>query len=62
MTEWGNEDLDVNFLRVYEIAKRDDLVDIEEFKPYKNTKTFTESLINDLCQSTEKYELRKTIQ
>ena len=62
MTEWGNEDLDVDFSRIYEIAKRDDLVEIEEFKPYKNTKRFTENLINDLCQSTEKYELRKTIQ
>ena len=62
MTEWGNEDLDVDFSRIYEIAKRDDLVEIEEFRPYKNTKRFTENLINDLCQSTEKYEVRKTIQ
>ena len=62
MTEWENEDLDADFLGVYKKAKRDDLVEIEEFKPYKNTKRFTENLINDLCQSTEKYELRKTIQ
>ena len=62
MTEWENEDLDIDFLRVYEIAKRDDLVEIEEFKPYKNTKKFTESLINDLCQATKDYELKKTVQ
>lgn len=62
MTEWENEDFDVDFVRVYQKALRDDLVEIEEFKPYKNTKRFTESLINDLCQASENYELKKTVQ
>ena len=38
MTEWENEDLDVDFVRVYQNALRDDLVEIEAFKPYKNSK------------------------
>lgn len=62
MNDRKNEDIDVDFLRVYQIALRDDLVEIEEFKPYKNTKRFTESLINDLSQTTKDYELKKTVQ
>lgn len=60
MNDWEDEGLDL--LLEYEIAKSDDLMEIEEFIPYVNTNRFIEKLIEDLCQRSKSYKIEKTIQ